>query len=212
MSIKTDLVAAFEPWMTDDLQDYLEVIGDMFAELELYTLEWPDPERPGSESMPAWGTLLDPDLCPPKALPYLAQYVGERLPVGLTEAQQRAWIKDHPNQRRGTLESIARVGQRTLTGTKLITIIERSDGTAGDHPDDLVVITYDDQTPNPAQVESDLVREVIPYDITLHYQHTPGATWQQLSTNYASWTAVKDHYTDWGQVAADRTGGIVYGS
>lgn len=133
MSVADDLVAAFAPWMTDDLEAYLRTIGEMFAEVEMYSDD--------SEEFEGWTILLDPDRCPVAALPYLAQFVGERLPKGLAEAAQRQWIKDAPNQRRGTVSSIVRAAARRLTGAQLVTVIERDGG-----PDKLSVITYDKDT------------------------------------------------------------------
>jgi hypothetical protein len=39
LSIADDLVAAFEPWLTDDLEDYLRAIAVMFSEVELYAFD-----------------------------------------------------------------------------------------------------------------------------------------------------------------------------
>lgn len=134
MTIADDLVAAHAPWLTDDLETYLRAVGGMFTEIELYSAD--------SEEFDGWTILLDVDRCPVKALPYLAQYVGERLPVGLSEDAQRQWIRDAPNQRRGTIQSIVRAAARQLESEHpLVTVIERDGGA-----DKLTVVTYDFQT------------------------------------------------------------------
>lgn len=175
MSLADDYVAALAPWLTPDLETYLRAVGSMFEEVELYS---EDAEQPG------WENLLDPDTCPAPALPYLAQYVGERLPFGLTEAQQREWIKDAPNQQRGTVSSLVRAAQRKLTGSRLVTVIERDGG-----PDNVTVITYTAQTPDSNAVVRELVT-VFPLDMTLTYVVHPGQTWSQVQLTYATWGAI----------------------
>jgi hypothetical protein len=118
MSIAEDLNEAMLPWLTPDLEDYNNAIGWMFHTVE----QWFDEDDEDGN----WAMLLDPDLCPVEALPYLAQYVGERLPTGISEPLAREWIKDAPNQLRGTAYSIFRAAQRTLIGSRTVQIIERS--------------------------------------------------------------------------------------
>lgn len=197
MALADDLVAAFEPWITTDLEDFLRALGSMFSEVELYAVD-------ENDDMLGWSNLLDPDLCPVPALPYLAQYVGEQLPVGLTEAQQREWIKDAPNQRRGTVLGIVRAAQRTLTGTRLVAVNERE----GDE-DHLGIVTYTDQTPNPEQVRADIL-SVMPADIVLNYSNLGGQSWSSVKTNFATWQDVKDHYATWADVRADTPGYTIY--
>jgi hypothetical protein len=193
MSVTSDILEQATPWMTPDLQVYLETVGSMFLETELYSADTVDEL--------GWMSLLDPDLCPAPALPYLAQYVGERLPQGLTEAQQRQWIKDAPNQMRGTLQSIVRAAQRSLTGSKLVTVITRNGGI-----DKLAVSTYAVQTPSSAQVLKDL-GDVVPLDISLTYTTTAGQLWVAVTAK-GTWAVVKAAYPTWGELQADRTSGV----
>jgi hypothetical protein len=201
MSVAEQLVAAFEPWLTDDLQDYLEVIGEMFELVETYSDDASDDDG----DHPGLTIVLDPDRAPVDGLPYLAQYVGERLAVGLTEAAQREWIKDAPNQQRGTVDSIAAAARRYLTGLKLVGIIERDTGA-----DRLTVITFTDQTPDRDAVLRELYT-VIPADISFTYVVAAGATWGQVSANFADWAAVSAAFTDWGALAGYQVGGTVIG-
>lgn len=190
MSIANDLVEAFRPWMTDDLRDYLEAMGSMFSETELYAISEEDDEL-------GWMILFDPDLCPPQALPYLAQYVGEQLPVGISEPDAREWIKDAPNQRRGTLESVVRVAQRSLSGDRIVQVRQRSGSGLILPEDQITVQTYTHQTPNVDQVIRDLENDAVPYDITLNMVVLPGQTWADVNATYANWSAVEADNPTW---------------
>jgi hypothetical protein len=197
VSIADDLVDAFEPWWTPALIDYLRAIGSMFEEVELYALSGEDGE--------GWQILLDPDNAPAAALPYLAQYVGERLPVGISEAAARAWIKDAPNMRRGTLESVVRVAQRYLTGNGTVQVIERS-GAGGASVDRLTVQTYVPETPDPDAVEEALLREVVPADIVLTYILAEGQTYGDIQAAHATYGAAATAYGTYAEAYAATPG------
>jgi hypothetical protein len=201
VSVTEDLIAQHAPWLTlpdgsynQDLDDYLTVIGDMVAPFELYVLD--------TDDGPGWSILLDVDRCPVAALPYLAQYVGERLPVGLTELEQRQWIKDAPNQRRGTPLGIVAAARRFLTGSGLVTLIERDGG-----PDKLTVVTYTAETPDPVALETHLRRYQVPADITLNYQTVDGQTYAQLAATHATYADVAAAYATYADAAADTPSG-----
>lgn len=197
MSIADDLVAALKPWLTDDLETYLRAIGEMFTDVELYAMAEEDDQ--------GWVILFDPDQCPAPALPYLAQYVGERLPVGISDAAAREWIKDAPNQRRGTPMSIFYAAQRKLTGSRLVAMRERDGG----DPEKLTVVTYTAETPDPAGTLADL-RDVVPYDVDLTYSVLDGQDWGGVSTTFATWAAVDAAYATWADAAADLTGSSTF--
>lgn len=200
MTVADDLVAAHAPWLTledgsynQDLDDYLRTIGEMFTEVELYAFDTDDFE--------GWTLLLDVDRCPRVALPYLAQYVGERLPLGLTEEEERQWIRDVPNQRRGTIKSIVDAGQRYLTGGKNITVIQRDGG-----PDKITVVSYTDQTPNSAQVLAELYK-VVPADISLTYVVSSGQIWSQVIATDADWNNSIAESATWADLMAETPSG-----
>lgn len=195
------LIEEWAPYMTVDLEDYANTIGSMFDNVEQLVLLL------GEED--GWGPLLDPTRCPAIALPYLAMYVGERLPTGLTVEAQREWILDHPNQQRGTFFSIVRAAQRSLTGTRVVSIVERSGG-AVTHPEDfLQVRTYVSQTPYPSRVLADLY-SVVPADIQLDYATATSQTWAALKVAKPLWSNVKTDYPTWGGVQAAQPGIIVW--
>lgn len=192
MSFTDDLIARMEPWMSPDLEVYLRAIGTMFSELDLYL---------GENDGDAWTILLDADRAPEKALPYLAQYVGERLPVGLTVAQQREWIKDAPNSKRGTVRAIFLAAQRKLTGVRVVSWAERNDPASGPNPEDhLIVHTYTAETPDPAGTFQDIL-SVSPADIEVHYDVLDGQSWADLDAGSANWAAVDAAYDDWNEAA-----------
>lgn len=201
MSLSEDLVAAFEPWLTDDLSDYLAVIGEMFAEVELLSEDTLEHE--------GWSIILDPDRAPAKVLPYLAQYVGERLPVGISEADAREWIKDAPNMRRGTLESVVRVAQRRLTGQRTVQVLERQ-GAGGAHEDKITVQTYVAETPDPAGTLADLRRDAIPADIVLTYNTAVGQTYADVAAAHATYALAAADYATYQEARSDTPGYTIY--
>jgi hypothetical protein len=193
-----DLLAAMAPWMTPELEDYLRSLASMWDEVEQFILD--------SDEYEGWTILLDPDRCPAKALPFLAQFVGERLPVGLSTSMAREWIKDAPNQRRGTLESVFRAAQRSLVGNRLVLVLERDGGTA----DRMTVVTYTQETPDPAQVLRDL-QDVVPLDVNLVYQTLVGQPWSSVRASYATWNAVRSSFSTWGKLMTSQSGGALSG-
>jgi hypothetical protein len=198
MSLADDLVDSFAPWLTADLEDYLRSIGTMFQEVELLT-------GMGDEDF-AYMELLDPDSTPEQALAWLAQWVGERLPKGISVPLQREWINDRPNSIRGTPESIFKAAQRTLTGTRLVSLRPRTkiDGTT--HVDYITVHTLISQTPNPAAVYADLRKNLVPADIVLHYSAIVGETWADVHAANATWTLVRSNLHTWDQVYTTLSG------
>lgn len=196
-TIAAGLQEALAPWLTDDLADYVNAVGWMFRTVELYTSADDEEEN--------WGILFDPDEAPAEALPYLAMFVGERLPTGMPSNLARERIRDTPNQFRGTLYSIFRTAQRTLTGSRTVQIKERNSTLGTDDPDRLTVITYTQETPNSAQVLADL-KTVVPADIVLDYQVLAGQTWADVATANANWTAVATADPTWDALAGQQPG------
>jgi hypothetical protein len=116
------------PWRDADLASGLagdgyplltliDAIGSQYAVTEAYT-------RDNSTHI-GWSQLLDVNVCPAFALPWLAQFAGVVIPVGATESQMRALIVGKANSKRGTPASLISVLQQFLTGTQLISLYER---------------------------------------------------------------------------------------
>jgi hypothetical protein len=204
MPIADDLPLQLAPWLTDDLGDYAAVLGGMFAEVESYC-----EDEDGGPA--AWSAAINPDLIPAKGLPYLAQWIGERLPTGISEPEARQWIKDAPNQRRGTLEAIARAAERKLTpGTsQTVSIRERHklDGTAD--IDMIAILTFADETPSTGAVLAEM-RSVAPWDVVIDYGTSTITTWSIVVAAYANWGAMKAAMATWGSVTVARVGYVTW--
>jgi hypothetical protein len=183
-SFAAQLVRRHEPWLTADLDGFLRAMATMFDQVILYSADTDEQE--------GWVTLFDPDLCPAEALPYLAQLVGEVLPTGLPEAAAREWIKDNPNARRGTPESVFLAAQRKLTGGRLVSMFERFQGVV----DVVAIRTNVSQTPNPAGTLADIL-SALPADVVLDYQAVTGTTWDNVKATYASWNALTTTTKSW---------------
>lgn len=201
MSLKNDIRAQMEPWLTSDLGQYLDSICTMYGQVELYAVDSDDGTLQG------WTLMFDPVNAPAAVLPWLAQWLGERFPPGLTAGLKREWIADRPNQYRGTVLSFVRAAQRTLTGQRTVSVTERSGG----DPDTVAIYTYTSETPSSAAVLADL-KTVFPASMILVYSTGAGQTWNGLKTGSwgATWTATKNHYAHWSDVGSDIVGVTTY--
>jgi hypothetical protein len=119
-----------------------------------------DPEG----DVPPVAPLLDPELCPDWALPWLGQLVGVRLPNGTPPDIARATISKASGFARGTPAAIEAAAGLYLTGNKTVYFRER-DGS----PYRLEVVTLSGETPDPAQVEA-AIRSQKPGGIILTYR------------------------------------------
>lgn len=191
MSFADELVDAFEPWMTPDLEDFLRSVGEMFHEVEWYSED--------TDEYDGWTVIFSPDRTLGKDLPWLAQVMGDHPPVGLSEALLRETVKDQINNHRGTLGAILRAAQRNLTGTRVVTWQERTSDLAnvGGNVDGFTIITYADQTPFPDRTLRDIL-DAVPGDIILNYQVHDGQRWSSVKTSNATWNATKTK--SWGDI------------
>lgn len=170
----------------DALEAYTRALGAMFEEAAWYAHD--------SDDGPGWSRLVNLDLTPSKALPWLAQLVGVRLEPGLDDTAQRARIRSTDGFNRGTTSAIIGAAQQYLTGMKTVILRERD----GD-PYTLTVVTYTAETP-----DSDLVQAALdaqkPAGLILNYRVETGQDWATLITNYATWADVIAAYTTWEDV------------
>jgi hypothetical protein len=173
----TDLYNEFEPVSKQDylygyaLAWFCNAIGTMLDEVETYA-------RDGANDEPGWSILLDVNRAPTKALPWLAQFVGAKVPSSMSDPAARARIVAHPNFARGTPALIIQAAQLHLTGTKDVLITERYNG----DPYALYVATRTDQTPSSAQTLADIM-SAKPAGIVLTYETITGQTFNELLTN-----------------------------
>lgn len=114
-----------------------------------------------------WSILLDTVRCPPKYLPWQAQFAGVKLPAGISEADARARITSPPAFRRGTISAVKDAVRATLTGTKDVELRYRVDGDAYA----VQLFTDTAETPDPAATEAAALAQ-LPWWLDLTYEVT----------------------------------------
>jgi hypothetical protein len=78
-----------------------------------------------SDSYDGWQILMDVDNCPDKALPWLAQFKGVRIPLGTSPADARTAIHSAAGMQRGTPQALIDATKRWLTGAQQVNLFER---------------------------------------------------------------------------------------
>lgn len=73
-----------------------------------------------------WGLALDAVNGPAYLLPWLGQFAGVAVDTTQVVATQRDQIVSHSGFRRGTLAAMISAGQATMTGSKTLSVVERS--------------------------------------------------------------------------------------
>jgi hypothetical protein len=200
MTIYEDWSEQLTPWMTDDLDTFVAAISSMWESVEVFIEDDPD------NDIVAWQTLFDVDIAPLIALPWLAQTVGERLPVGLDEEAARNWIRLSPNWSRGTPGGIVDAVKRHLTGAQTVMFAERSllDGTPDD--DTISIATYLEETPDQTVI-LDTLRKFVPADILFEYEAISQSTWAIVEAGQDDWAELETTYgPTWSQVAGAKPG------
>ncbi len=166
---------------------------------------------------PGWSVVLDPVRCPTPYLPWQGQFVGVTVDTALTDAQQRAQIAGEGGFARGTPAALVATAQRFLSGTKTVVLVERD----GD-PYTLTIDVYAAQVTyqsysalsaystyvqlsaayptyaNMAGTAAELLVALMaakPAGLVLHVNVLSGETYGQLSTNYATYTALTAAFT-----------------
>ena len=145
------------------------------------------------EEAPGWQILLDPDRCPAKALPYLAQFVGARLRPDMDEEQRRSAIKEPEGFGRGTPAAIVATARRRLTGTKFVSLVERYTGLAYR----MKIATLESETPDPELTKAEIIAEQKPIGIRLFFNDSPDWTWEEVALENETWQDVIDEYETW---------------
>lgn len=152
-----------------------------------------DPEVDGEELSP-WEILFNVDLCPEWALPWLAQCVGIRLPTGLTEEQSRNFIRELSFEKVGTHDYVVSMIKVLLTGTQTVYFRERDTGDAYK----LEIVTINDQTPSPAQVQKILDSgQAIPAGILVNYRTVLSWDYQEMTTEGGKYLALPAKFTSY---------------
>lgn len=161
-----------------------EGIGRMLEQLaEVF-----DPEG----DAPPLAPILDVDLCPDWALPWLAQWVGVQLPVGITADQARLLIREVSGFKRGTPAALRAAAAYYLTGTRRVYFNER----LADNAYRLGVITLASETPDPAQVLAAIMAQK-PAGIVLSYSAIAGQTYRAVLTEVDSYRELRSTWTSY---------------
>ncbi len=192
--VALELYEAVEPLAYDDAnRDYATVNlinawGKLLEPLANVVLPDPDVRAP-------WALVYDLDNAPVEWLPWLAQWVGVRIPAGLDEVSTRLRIAETDGFNRGSVGAIMGAARQHLTGTRTVLLRERYDASDPlvDSAYHLLVNTYASETPDPALVLEALIAQK-PAGIILTYEAVDGQDYQQVVDTFATYQDVKDAY------------------
>lgn len=201
-SFAAALYAGMRPMAWDDAnQQYaLASICGGFGEMFQIAEDLSRDQVVAGKTLPGWSQALDINRAPDEALPWLGQFVGVDVNIGMAAVDQRQQIRDVSGWKRGTRAALFGAPAPYLTGTKTVLFRER-------FPDaySFEVITYTAETPNPAAVLAALLDQK-PAGLVMTYNVFAGQDWQSVKNNYATWQDVKNHYITWDGVKADTPG------
>lgn len=161
-----------------------ESIGRIFLELQ----EVFDPEG----DTPPVAPILSVELCPDWALPWLAQFMGVRIPAGTDPAIARALIRNVAGFQRGTPAAMRAAASFYLTGDSPTVYFRERDGSAYQ----LEVVTLDAETPDPNAVLAALMAQK-PGGIVMRYRHSPGWDYQALHDTGQIYSQLPPQYTSY---------------
>jgi hypothetical protein len=159
-----------------------------------------DPEG----DVPPLAPILDVELCPAWALPWLAQLVGVVLPYGVGDDEARTYIRDVAGFERGTPASLRAAAGLFLTGDKTVYFRER-DPTGADPPYTLEVVTVASETPDAAAVLRALLAQK-PGGIVLNYRTVAGWDYQQMTTEGGLYSALATRFTSYRRMSNNERG------
>lgn len=165
-----------------DLYTYVGALGDeLLQDVENLV-------RDGDNGETGWSKVLDLSRVPDEGLDWLAQFIGVRFPSNATVAVKRSLITARTGWQRGTPAAIIAAAQTTLTGTKLVTLVERN----GDAYN-LSVTTKASETPDPSATLEALLSQK-PAGIILLYQNLDGQLYLDLFNNQPTYDTTKNAY------------------
>lgn len=161
----------------------LEQVGEVF--------DPPDPIPPGAP-------LLDVNLCPDWALPWLAQIVGVTIPSGATAAQARALITEIAGWQRGTPASLKAAATVFLTGDNPTVFFNER---LANDPYRLGIVTLVAETPDPELVRRAILAQK-PGGIVLDYAAIAGQTYRAVRAEVDSYRELRSTWTTYRDLAA----------
>jgi hypothetical protein len=132
--------------------------------------------------------LTDINRTPTKALPWLGQFFGIPPKPDLPDPEQRDRIRTTDGWNRGRVSAIIGAAQQYLTGAKQVSLHERSPD-----PYSYSVVTYTDQTPDPAAVQAALL-EAKPAGLNMTHSVVSGQTFYDLRQAQPTFLAARTAY------------------
>jgi Phage tail protein (Tail_P2_I) len=138
--------------------------------------------------IPPIAPLLDPELCPEWALPWLAQFVGVAIPQGATEAQARNLITQALGFRRGTRAAFE--AALDALGIETAYFRERANG----DPYALEIVVPTSELPSDPSVVLPALMSQKPGGIVLTYRTVAGWDYTAMTTAGGTYTALKTKY------------------
>lgn len=194
-SVAADLYAELAPLAVEDadrgwaLLTIGEAIGRMVQDVDDLARD--------REAGIGWSAIVDRLRVPAAGLAWLGQMTGVRVTAGAGADVQRAEIANAAGFRRGSPAAMIGAARAHLTGAQTVVLRERDGGAYR-----LTVITYADQTPDPAAVERALIAQK-PAGVVLLYLTQTGQDYATLAGAYADYAAVAATYADYHAVTDD---------
>jgi hypothetical protein len=196
--------AQLAPVASSDLTAYMDAIAGMWGQCDAFLA---DPDN----DIVDFQALFDVDLAPFWVLAWQAQCVGERIPVGYTDAQARDWIRNSPTWVRGTPQGIWNAVKRVLAPGASMQMRERwNPNTSAADPDWISILTWATQTPDQNLVLA-VLRRNVPADIMFGYTVQAAATWGSFTSVVANWGALRTTYgPNWSNVQGATPGYVTW--
>lgn len=210
------LAEYLQPALNDQLGWYLDAIGAMFEDIHLLANDVGSDDGfvvnvPGSGYVvepytPGYGSVLDPDLCPPGLLPFLGQFVGVRVPDGTPAGSARTLVKEEAGFARGSQGAIVNAATNLLSGTQYVAYSPRI------RPDSVadaywfLLTISKTECANPAALIA-AVNFVKPGGLLWQLRAKEGFYWDTstgtwISTPTITWNGVTTLYAQWADAIA----------
>jgi hypothetical protein len=162
-----------------------------------------DVSRDQDDGTPGYGQLFDVDNVDSEYLPYIARFVGVRLPAGLTDEAKRLRIKQTDGFRRGTPNAIINAARQHLVGpdgtgaTASVDLRQRDGG-----PYSYTVVTKLSETPDEPAVLAALLEQK-PAGFLLTLTVISGGDYETLLVTHTDYADVLATFTNYADVLSD---------